>query len=220
MSFTSSDFKLVFSTETQIPSFINLYDKVYTTIHKDKFMYIIFSNSRICLINSIDYSLLHLYDGIDEEIKKIEYTESCIYILAQNDSLYTANYTNLEYKLVNTDISMFSTDKYDNLLLLDLSGRLIYNGKVLEDLQFNINYIKLIDEEIFLIKENKLIYKNESINLYKFLFGSGDILVTIKGIYDLNQKTFYKIKNIEEAKKENGEIYLRKAGKYFKLCNK
>lgn len=220
MSFTALDFTLISSSEIQTPSFINLYDKVYTTIHKDNFMYIIFDNSRIGLINIIDYSLLHLYDGIDEDIKKLEFTDSSISILAQNNCLYKTNYTNLEYKLVITDISMFSTDKNDNLLLLDLSGRLIYNGKVLEDLQFNINYIKLIDTEVYLIKENKLIYKNESINLSKFLFGSEDIIVSSKGVYDLNKKIFYKIKNIEEAKKVKGEIYLKKTGKYFKLCNK
>ena len=183
------------------------------------FIKIIFADTRICLINKSDYSILQLYDGLVERVSSVEYTSSYIYVHCFSNKLYRTKFTELKYIHLYTDITMFSVNHLDNILYLDTRGNIYLDSVLIDIFQFDIKYIRFINTDKCIVHSDKIIWKDVEIPLSKFLFGYKNYIIDSKGIHDLNRETFYKIKNVETLKEHDNHILVLKCKKWYKILH-
>ncbi|WUR02381.1 WD40 repeat domain-containing protein [Vairimorpha necatrix] len=210
------DFELVNGFSTNLLLEI-LPGKIHTTIYKDNFIFVIFSNTTICLINKPDYLIVKLYEGHDEQISTVKFSDTFIYAHFSNGNLWRTKFADLSYELVKESVDFFSVNSEDKILYLDKTGQIFVNEELFDNLQFNVKHISLVGNDICVVYNDKIKWKEKEIPCHGFKFAHDKFVVDSKGIYNLEEETFMKIKNVDEIKVKEEGVYFRKSEKWYKI---
>lgn len=194
---------------------INLYDEIHNLILKNIFLYIIMKNTRILVYNIEDLELVSIYEGLCDLVIDVKYTDTYIYVLSKSNYLYKTFFTDLKYKIIQDSIQMFALDMKDNLVLIDLVNSLFYKDEeeiFVKDLR-SIEYI----DGIVKIFDTHLIISGHRINFSKLKFYKNGFICTQKYIYDIKNKNYFKISNIDFIRKSNNRIFYIKENILYEM---